>query len=165
MGCSDCPAVVNVTFQRPAEARFMGGRASNMLKGMKFEFGVRVNPSDQLNVVAPLATLTVDATAVMEFELRQPEGRLPNLKATLVLDSFEQKVEALFIEVPIDFITRDLKAVLSNLLDKINAGVPALPIPAIAGVKLDNPSIVLDNHQLVVLADLAQASFVSQIMV
>lgn len=128
---------------------------------------MHINPLDPIgDVVAPIVTLIVDATASMEFELRQPDGELPTLKATMSLESFEQRLKASFIgEIDLTDLSRITQDVLNSLLDKINDAVPALPLPAIAGVKLDNPAFVVDNHQLVVLADFVEAAFVSEIMV
>jgi len=165
--CSDCPVEVKITFNKQAEARFIGNRAQNIIRDMQFEVGMHMNSSDPTgDFVAPIATLAVDATASMEFELLQPDGKLPTLKAAISLESFNQRVVATFIgDITIPAVTRLTEELLNSLLDKINKAVPALPIPAIAGVKLDNPAFVVDNDQLVVLADLVQARVMPQIVV
>lgn len=165
--CSDCPVEVKITFNKQAEARFIGNRAQNIIRDVQFAVGMHMNTSDPIgDFVAPIVTLAVDATASMEFELLQPDGKLPTLKATISLESFNQRVVATFIgDITIPAVTRLTEDLLNSLLDKINKAVPALPIPAIAGVKLDNPAFVVDNDQLVVLADLVQARVMPQIVV
>jgi len=161
--CPDCPAVVLVTFKKRGECDFMGGKATNHLNGMKFEIGVKTKP---LGIVAPLFTVTVDAAASIAFALTQDSGKAPHLKATFSLDSFAQKdVISVVGEINTDDLNRDISAVLGALFDKINGAVPGLPILSVPGVTYANPAFVVDNHQLLVQADLVQAVEDAQIIV
>jgi len=161
--CPDCPAVVLVTFKKRGECDFMGGKATNHLNGMKLEIGVKTKP---LGIVAPLFTVTVDAAASIAFALTQDSGKAPHLKATFSLDSFAQKdVISVVGEINTDDLNRDINAVLGALLDTINSAVPGLPILSVPGVTYGNPSFVVDNHQLLVQADLVQVVDAAQIIV
>jgi len=152
--CPDCPMVAQVKFQKPGECDFMGDKATTKFASMKFEIGLKT----KLGVVTPALTVTVDATASMSFALSQPSGKAPSLKATLSLDSFSQKdVVFLIGEISTDDLNRDIEAILSSLLNKINADVPALPILSLPGVQYENPSFVVDNHLLLVQADFVRA--------
>jgi len=161
--CPGCPAVVLVTFKKRGECTFMGGKAINNLNGMKFEIGVKTKP---LGIVAPLFTVTVDAQASIAFDLTQDSGKAPNLKATFALDSFSQKdVISVVGEIDTQDLNRDINAVLTALLGKINGLVPGLPILSVPGVKYANPSFTVDNHQLTVQADFVQDTDSTQIIV
>jgi len=151
--CAGCPVTVLVTFKKAGECEFMDGKASNHLNGMKFEIGVK----SKVGILAPLFTVTVDAAASIAFALSQETGEAPHLKATLALDSFSQKdLIAGSIDINTDDLNRDINAVLEALLDKINDAVPGLPILSVPGVKYENPTFVVDNHVLLVQADLVQ---------
>jgi len=161
--CAECPAVVLVTFKKRGECDFMGGKATNHLNGMKFEIGVKTKP---LGIVAPLFTVTVDAVASIAFALTQESGKAPHLKSTFSLDSFAQKdVISVVGEINTEDLNRDINAVLGALFDNINGAVPALPILSVPGVTYENPSFVVDNHVLLVQADLVQVSDATQIIV
>jgi len=161
--CSDCPAVVQVKFGNRGQCDFLGGKATNTLGEMKFQIGVKTKP---LGIVAPAFTVTVDAAASIAFSLDQQSGKDPRLKATQSLDSFSQKdVISVIGEINTDDINRDIEAVLVGLLDKINGAVPALPILSLPGVTYENPTFVVDNHQLLVQADFAKSTTATQILV
>merc|ERR1711865_181937 len=148
--CSGCPAVVQVKFKNRGECTFMGGKATNTLGSMKFQVGVKKGP-----IVLPAFTVTVDATASIGFALNQPSGKAPTLKATLTLDSFSQKdVISVIGEINTDDLNRDIQSLLGGLLDTINGAVPALPILSLPGVRYENEAFTVDNHQLLVQADL-----------
>jgi hypothetical protein len=152
--CSGCPAVVQVKFKNRGECTFMGGKATNTLGSMKWQVGVKKGP-----VVLPAFTVTVDATASIAFALNQPSGKAPALKATFTLDSFSQKdVVSVIGEINTDDLNRDMQALLGGLLDDINAAVPALPILSLPGVRYENEAFVVDNHQLLVQADLVSTA-------
>jgi hypothetical protein len=160
--CPDCPVVAQVKFQHPGQCEFMGGKATTKLASMKFEVGLKT----KLGVVTPAFTVTVDATASMAFALSQPSGKAPSLKATLTLDSFSQKdVVFLIGKINTDDLNRDIQAILTSLLNKINDVVPALPILSLPGVEYENPSFVVDNHLLLVQADFGHSLMAAEIMV
>jgi len=161
--CAGCPVEVKVAFKKAGECTFMGGKATNQLGEMKFQIGVKTKP---LGVLAPLFTVTVDAAADIAFALTQDAGKAPFLKATLSLDSFTQKDSISFVgEINTEDLNRDINAVLTALLDKINTEVPALPILSVPGVKYDSPSFVVDNHQLIVSANFVKATAATEIVV
>jgi len=152
--CSGCPAVVSVKFKNRGECAFMGGKATNTLGSMKFTVGVKDGP-----IVVPAFTVTVDATASVGFALNQPSGKAPTLKATFSLESFKQKdVVSVIGEINTDDLNRDIQALLGGLLDNINSAVPALPILSLPGVRYENEAFVVDNHQLLVQADLVSTT-------
>lgn len=162
--CDGCPVEVSVTFEQRAEVEFLDGHATNKLHGMKFELGAKTDTK-----VVPLFTVTVDAAASMAFELRQPTGKAPDLKATLSLDSFEQR-ELIFYagKINTDDLNRDIRAVLTFLMTKINKAVPALPLLSLPGVKYENPSLDIgrdQNRLLVFAADLVRAGDATQILI
>jgi hypothetical protein len=160
--CPDCPVVAQVKFQNPGECEFMGGKATTKFASMKFEIGLKT----KLGVVTPAFTVTVDATASTSFALSQPSGKAPSLKATFTLDSFSQKdVVFLIGEIDTEDVNRDIEAILSGLLNKINADLPALPILSVPGVHYGNPSFLVDNHMLLVQADFVRASTAPLIVV
>jgi hypothetical protein len=152
--CSGCPAVVQVKFKNRGECDFMGGKATNKLGSMKFQVGVKKGP-----IVLPAFTVTVDATASIGFALNQPSGKAPTLKATFALEEFKQKdVISVIGEINTDDLNRDIQALLGGLLDTINGAVPALPILSLPGVRYENEAFVVDNHQLLVQADLVSTT-------
>jgi hypothetical protein len=160
--CPDCPVVAQVKFQNPGECEFMGGKATTKFASMKFEIGLKT----KLGVVTPAFTMTVDATASISFALSQPSGKAPSLKATFTLDSFSQKdVVFLIGKINTDDLNRDIEAILTGLLNKINTDLPALPILSLPGVQYENPSFVVDNHMLLVQADFVRASAAPSIVV
>jgi hypothetical protein len=161
--CPDCPVVAQVKFQHRGQCDFMDGKATNTLGSMKFEIGLKTKP---LGVVVPAFTVTVDATASIGFTLNQVSGKAPSLKATFSLDSFSQKdVISVIGEINTDDLNRDISAVLESLLNTINDDVPALPILSLPGLEYENPAFVVDNHLLLVQADIVQATAASEIMV
>jgi len=160
--CGGCPVVVTVGFTKRGKCDFMGGTAVNHLNGMKFALAVKTN----VGINAPLFTVTVDAAASIAFALTQDSGKAPQVKATLALDSFQQKdVISVVGEINTDDLNRDINAVLGALLEKINTAVPALPILSLPGWKYENPSFVVDNHQLLISSNLVQATDATQIVV
>jgi len=161
--CPACPVVAQVKFQNRGDCEFMGGKATTKFASMKFEIGLKTKP---LGVVMPAFTVTVDATASTTFTLNQASGKAPSLKATFTLDSFSQKDVVILIgEISTDDVDRDIEAILTSLMTKINNDVPALPILSLPGVEYSNPSFVVDNHLLLVQADFARASSATPIMV
>jgi len=149
--CGDCPGTYP--------------NSQACLAGCDYHFASSPQPSPATQV-APLFTVTVDAAASMAFELSQPTGKAPQLKATLSLDSFQQKEVISFIgKINTDDLNRDIKAVVGALLEKINKGLPALPILSIPGVKYENPSFDVHDHLLVMAADLVRASVATHILV
>lgn len=161
--CPDCPVVAQVKFQHRGQCDFMDGKATTTFATMKFEIGLKTKP---LGVVAPAFTATIDSTASVAFALNQHQGKAPSLKATLSLDSFSQKDVVSFIgKINTDDLNRDINAVLESLLNKINNEVPALPILSLPGLMYENPAFVVDNHILLVQADLVKASTATEIMV
>jgi len=161
--CGGCPVEVKVAFKKAGECSFMGGKATNQLGDMKFQLGVKTKP---LGVLAPLFTVTVSATADIAFALTQDSGKAPLVKATLSLDHFTQKDVISFVgEINTEDLNRDINAVLTALLDKINTEVPALPILSVPGVEYDSPSFVVDNHLLLVSANLVPATAATEIVV
>jgi len=160
--CPDCPMVAQVKFPKRGECEFMGGKATTKFASMKFEIGLKTT----LGIVTPALTVTVDATASTSFALNQPSGKAPSIKATFTLDSFTQKdVVFLIGKINADDLNRDIESILTNLLDKINEDVPALPILSLPGVQYENPSFVIDDHVLLVQADFGQTSAAPLIMV
>jgi len=160
--CPSCPMVVQVKFANRGDCEFMGGKATTKFGSLKFEIGLKTT----LGLVTPALTVTVDATASTSFTLSQPSGKAPSLKATFTLDSFSQKdVVFLIGQIPSDDLNRDIESILTSLLDKINADVPALPILSFPGVAYENPSFTVDNHLLLVQADFGRSSIDSLILV
>jgi len=160
--CPSCPMVVQVKFTNRGECDFIGGKATTKFASMKFQIGLKTT----LGLVTPAVTVTVDATASTSFALSQPSGKAPSLKATLTLDSFSQRdVVFLIGEISSDDVNRDIEAILTSLLDTINADIPALPILSLPGVHYENPEFIVDNHVLLVKADFSRASVAPVIMV
>jgi len=160
--CPGCPVVVQIKFENAGQCSFMGGKATNTLGSMAFSVGLKTQP----DLVVPAFTVTVDAAASIAFALNQAAGKAPRLKATLSLDSFSQKNVITFIgEINTDDLNRDIKIVLDSLLSKINDVVPALPILSLPGLEYGNPAFVVEDHMLVVQADIVRSSIFAEIMV
>jgi hypothetical protein len=159
--CPRCPVVVTLTFTEPVRASYLNDKAEHSLKNMNLTLGVQ----DTSSKVFPLVTLSVDADASAQFSLEQDASE-SHLKASLSLEDFKQDLLISYIgDVDLSDIDRDVKAVLTALLDIINAENPGLPIPAIDGVRLASPEIVVDADQLLLLADLTHASMDTLILV
>jgi hypothetical protein len=152
--CPRCPIVVTLTFTEPVRASYESGTAEHSLKNMNLTLGVE----DTSAKVFPLVTLSVDADASAQYALDQASSE-SRLTATLSLDNFQQRLLISHIgEVDLSDIDRDVRQVLTSLLDMINAANPGLPLPSVGGVKLASPEVLVDAGQLLLLADFSSSA-------
>jgi len=159
--CPFCPIVIATTFEQPLAQTFEGGHAAITMTNAKMEVGAL----NSAGSVLPMVTLSVNAAAGVDFTLEQTEKNAA-INAVLSLDEFSQDLLVSHVgDLDMSDLTRDMKLLITSLLDTINTDVPALPVPVIAGVKLDNEQFVLDNREFRLEADFIAALGPSSIVV
>jgi hypothetical protein len=148
--CHKCPIAVKSSFLFPGKNNLQTGKGSVAFKNITMEIGA-VKDED----VLPMVTLSVNAVAALELELDETDKNYA-IDASLSLESLEQDLLVSHIgDIDMSDLTRDVTAVVKELLTTINSVLPALPIPVVAGFKLSNAQVVMDNHEFRVEADLA----------
>jgi len=151
--CPGCSIAVKNTFGQRAEQNLVGGVASVDFKNMKWEIGA-VKGTE----ILPMVDLTVNLKLGQDFTLEQT-AKNAALKTTLSLENFEQELIVSHIgTIDTSDLTRDIKLLVTEGLDMLNAALPALELPVVAGVKLAKEKIIVDNRELRVEADLVSAT-------
>lgn len=148
--CPKCPIVLQSTFGSPAQQTFSNGLAEAHLSDMNLQIGALNNESK----VLPMVTLSVNASAGVAFSLEKTTSNY-GVKASLSLGSFQQQLLLSHIgKVDMSDLTRDVKQLLTSVLSTLNSDIPALPIPAIAGMTLGKPLFSIQDRILLLEADL-----------
>jgi hypothetical protein len=152
--CSGCPIVTQSTFGKAARQIFAGGKSAVRIQDVMLSIGA-LTPASQ---VLPMVTLRVNASAGVAFSFTETAANYA-VKATLSLDEFSQVLMVSHIgEIELSGLSRDVKTILTSVLDKINSDVPALPIPTLGGAKLGSPAVVIDEGSIVIGADIVLPS-------
>jgi hypothetical protein len=150
--CPKCPIAVKSSFLFPGENTIHQGEGSVAFHNVTMELGAVKDEE-----VLPMVTLSVNATTALALELDETDKNYA-LSASLALKSLEQDLLVSHIgDIDMSDLTRDLTTVVKVLLDDINGALPALPIPVLAGFKLSNAQVVMDDSEFRVEADLAVA--------
>lgn len=147
--CPKCPIVLKSTFGSAARQTFHGGVAEAHLTDVNLEVGALNNHSK----VLPMVTLSVNVSAGVGFSLVKTASNY-GIKSSLALGNFSQTLLISHIgKVDMSDLTRDIKLVLSSVFNTLNKDIPALPIPAIAGVTLAKPEFTIGERTLLLEAD------------
>jgi len=151
--CPGCPIVIAVKFAEPLKQTFEKGKAAVTMKKAMMEVGALNNSQ-----VLPLVTLRVDSVADVVFKLEQTKTNA-DIKATLSLDSFSCELLVSHIPIPIPLLDldRDMKSLISSLLETLNTDIPALQIPVVGGIKLAKEEFVIADRELRLEADFVVA--------
>jgi hypothetical protein len=150
--CPKCPIAIKSSFLYPGKNILKQGKGSVAFKNITMEIGA-VKDTD----VLPMVTLSVDAVTALELKLDETDKNYA-LASSLSLESLEQDLLVSHIgDIDMSDLTRDVTALVEELLTELNSVLPALPIPVVAGFKLSNAEVVVDNHEFRVEADLALA--------
>lgn len=159
--CPKCPIVLQSTFSSPSRQSFAQGSAVATVFGLSLAIGALNNASQ----VLPMVTLSINASAGVAFSLQETATNYA-VKVTLALQDLQQSLVISHIG-PIDMsdLTRDVKLLITTLLDTLNKDIPALPLPAIGGVKLDQPAIRIAERSLVVEADFVPSETESALLI
>jgi hypothetical protein len=151
--CPKCPIAVKSSFLFPGKNTVQKGKGSVAFNNVTMELGAVKGDE-----VLPMVTLSVNASAALALKLDETEKNYA-LAASLSLESLEQDLLVSHIgDIDMSDLTRDLTAVVKVLLDDINSALPALPIPVVAGFKLSEAQVVMDDREFRVEADLVAAS-------
>jgi len=148
--CPKCPIVLKSTFGSAARQTFHNGVAEAHLTDVNLEVGALNNQSK----VLPMVTLSVNVSAGVGFTLIKTASNY-GVKSALSLGDFSQTLLISHIgKIDMSDLTRDIKLVLNSLFETLNKDIPALPIPAIAGVSLAKPVFTIGERTLLLEADI-----------
>jgi len=152
--CSGCPLVIKSKFGKAARQSFAGGKSAARIQDLSLSIGALTSASE----VLPMVTLSVNASAGVAFSFTETTTNFA-IKTTLSLEDFTQALTVSHIgEIELSDLSRDVKTLLSSVLDKINTDVPALPIPTLGKAKLGSPAVVISEGSMVIEADVVLPS-------
>jgi hypothetical protein len=152
--CSGCPIVIQNTFGKAARQSCTGGKSAARIQDLTLSIGALTQASQ----VLPMVTLSVNASVGVALSLTETATNYA-VKAALSMEDFTQALMVSHIgEIELSGLSRDVKTLLTFVLDKINSDVPALPIPTLGGAKLGSPAVVIDEGSIVIEADVVLPS-------
>lgn len=174
--CPKCPIVLKNTFGSAARQTFENGKAAAHLNDVTLEIGALNNASQGFGchprgggcagphagwraaTVLPMVTLSVNSSFSSAFSLEETKDNY-GVRVKFGLEDLSQTVVISHIgKIDMSDLSRDLKLLISNALDKVNQELPALPLPPVAGMKLAKPVFSTNNRILLLEADVVMPS-------